>query len=44
MIKCACSKGVKLHYIDPCKPIQNVFVESFNGGLRDDYLNQSSLV
>jgi len=32
--------GVKLHFIDPGKPVQNAFIESFNGKLRDECLNQ----
>lgn len=40
MIKWACNKGVNLHYIGPGKPIQNAFVESFNGRFRDECLNQ----
>lgn len=32
--------GVTLHFIDPGKPTQNAFVESFNGRLRDECLNQ----
>lgn len=31
--------GIGLHYIDPGKPIQNAFVESFNGRVRDECLN-----
>lgn len=31
--------GVKLHFIDPGKPIQNCYVESFNGKFRDECLN-----
>ena len=27
--------GVDWHYIDPGKPVQNAFIESFNGRLRD---------
>jgi putative transposase len=30
---------VEWHYIAPGKPTQNAFVESFNGGLRDECLN-----
>jgi putative transposase len=33
-------KGVALHFIDPGKPVQNVFIESFNGKFRDECLNQ----
>lgn len=36
----AYSRGVRLHFIDPGKPIQNCFVESFNGRLRDECLNE----
>ena len=31
---------VKWHYIDPGKPQQNAFIESFNGSLRDELLNE----
>ena len=30
---------IKLHFIDPGKPIQNCFVESFNGRVREECLN-----
>ena len=32
--------GVKLRFIDPGKPVQNAFVESFNGRFRDECLNE----
>ena len=32
--------GVQLHFIDPGKPVQNALIESFNGKLRDECLNQ----
>lgn len=34
------ANGVHLHHIQPGKPIQNAFIESFNGTFRDDCLNQ----
>ncbi len=33
-------RQVKLHFIQPGKPTQNAFVESFNGRFRDGCLNQ----
>ena len=33
-------RGVAWHYIAPGKPQQNGFVESFNGRLRDECLNE----
>lgn len=33
-------RGVRLHFIDPGKPQQNGFIESFNGKLRDECLNE----
>ena len=33
--------GVEWHYIAPGKPMQNGFVESFNGRLRDELLNET---
>ncbi len=31
---------VRLHFIDPGKPVQNAFIESFNGKFRDECLNE----
>ena len=31
--------GVRLRFIEPGKPVQNAFVESFNGKMRDECLN-----
>src|SRR5207253_10349037 len=36
--------GVKLHFIQPGKPTQNVSVESYNGKFRDACLNEHWLV
>ena len=33
-------QDIKWHYIAPGKPTQNAFVESFNGRLRDELLNE----
>jgi len=33
--------GVNWHYIAPGKPMQNAYVESFNGRLRDECLNET---
>ncbi len=33
--------GVVLDFIDPGKPVQNAYAESFNGRLRDECLNES---
>jgi putative transposase len=32
--------GVELRFIEPGKPVQNAFIESFNGRFRDECLNQ----
>jgi len=37
----AYAHAVALHFIDPGKPVQNAFIESFNGKFRDECLNQS---
>lgn len=36
----AYQRGVQLCFIDPGKPVQNAYSESFNGRLRDECLNQ----
>ena len=33
--------GVQWHYIAPGKPMQNGYVESFNGRMRDELLNET---
>ncbi|WP_156894319.1 IS3 family transposase [Rhodobacter xanthinilyticus] len=40
ILKWANENGVEWHYIDPGKPQQNGFIESFNGSLRDECLNE----
>lgn len=35
------ARQVNWHYIDPGKPQQNPFAESFNGKLRDEFLNET---
>lgn len=37
-------RGVKLDFIRPGKPVENGFIESFNGRLRDECLNQNQFV
>ncbi|MCC5972358.1 MAG: transposase, partial [Pararhodobacter sp.] len=33
---------IEWHYIAPGKPMQNGFVESFNGRMRDEFLNETA--
>ena len=33
-------RGVQLRFIDPGRPVQNAFIESFNGRFRDECLNE----
>ena len=40
ILKWANDNDVDWHYIDPGKPQQNAFIESFNGSLRDALLNE----
>jgi len=41
ILKWSKASGVDWHYIQPGKPQQNAFVESFNGRLRDKLLNET---
>lgn len=34
-------RGIQLDFIEPGKPVQNAYIESFNGRLRDECLNQN---
>ena len=40
ILKWSQETGIKWHYIAPGKPTQNAFIESFNGRLRDELLNE----
>jgi putative transposase len=40
----AYKRGIKLHFIEPGKPVQNAFIESFNGTCREELLNQELFV
>ena len=39
----AFAQGVQLDFIRPGKPVENAFIESFNGRLRDECLNVHQL-
>ncbi len=41
ILKWCTEHKVEWHYIAPGKPMQNGFVESFNGRMRDEYLNET---
>ena len=36
----ASTQGIRLAFIRPGRPVENCFIESFNGKLRDECLNQ----
>ena len=40
----AYERGITLHFIRPGKPVENCYIESFNGRLRDECLNESWFV
>lgn len=40
ILKWANENGVEWHYADPGMPQQNGYIESFNGSLRDECLNE----
>lgn len=40
----ACRRGVQLDFIRPGKPVENAFIESFNGRFRDVCLNVDQFV
>ena len=42
ILKWAGDNDVDWHYIDPGKPQQNGLIESFNGSLRDELLNEET--
>lgn len=41
ILKWVQDNGLDWHYIQPGKPTQNGFIESFNGKLRDECLNET---
>ena len=43
ILRWADDSRVAWHYIAPGKPVQNAFVESFNGRLRDELLNETTV-
>ena len=40
ILRWADQNAIPWHYIDPGKPQQNAFIESFNGSMRDELLNE----
>jgi putative transposase len=41
MLRWSIERHVRLHFIAPGKPTQNAYIESFNGKLRDECLNEN---
>ena len=41
ILKWCAETKIEWHYIAPGKPMQNGFVESFNGRMRDEFLNET---
>lgn len=44
VVEWALERGVRLEYIQPGKPTQNAFIESFNARLREECLDQELLL
>jgi len=44
MLRWSVDHRVRLHFIAPGKPVQNAFVESFNGKFRDECLNEHEFI
>jgi putative transposase len=42
MLQWSIDHNVELHFIDPGKPAQNAWIESFNGRVRDEFLNTNA--
>ncbi|MDV6237901.1 integrase core domain-containing protein, partial [Leptospira ellisii] len=40
-LRWAFEKGVDIHFITPGKPTENAFIESFNGKMRNECLNEN---
>jgi transposase InsO family protein len=40
----AYARGVELHFIRPGKPVDNAFIESFNGKFRDESTSTGSAI
>jgi putative transposase len=41
ILKWCAEHKIEWHYVAPGKPMQNGFVESFNGRMRDEFLNET---